>query len=267
MANQERRYLEEQKGLEADLRQQLLQDPSEQNFQAAYDKLHRFFIEQGDKEELYPRDLRWFSRIFIDRIKSGRKVLDIGSGNGKLAIELAGNNNDVTGIDISRIAVETANEKLKKLPNYRELRVTFQYGDARNLDFPENEFDFVVSHDLVEHISEEDFIKHLAAVELVLKPGGKYMFWTPSRLRGPTSLGLHLKEYTIRELHNILKETNFKYSWIDLRFYLLKLNFEVPQTWLFIVIVYEAIVGLLIKLTPKALKKLLVPPILFTMTK
>ena len=118
--------LEKQTKLETELKHQLVEDPSEQNFQAAYDKLHRFFIEQGDKEELYPSELRWFSRIFIDRIQSGRKVLDIGSGNGKLAIELAGNNNDVTGIDISRIAVETANEKLKKLPNYRELRMEEQ---------------------------------------------------------------------------------------------------------------------------------------------
>lgn len=226
-----------------------------------------FSCKKPQREELYCAEIRWFSKIFFRKINSGKKVLDVGTGNGKLAIALAKKNNEVVGIDISAIALKTAKNKLRKLNGNDPLSISFQYGDARKLEFPDNFFDYVVSHDLIEHLTENDFMLHLDEVERVLKTGGSYLFWTPSRLRGGSSLGLHLKEYALKEMDAILRNKPFKYSWIDLRFFKFKIILEFPQKILPIIIRYEKMIGLFIKYIPKPLKKILVPPLFCCLTK
>ena len=179
---------EVQRKLEQKLKDHLLEDPSEKNFQEAYDKIHTFFIEHENAESLYPTDLQWFSKIFIDLSGSGGIVLDIGSGNGKLAIAMAQKGNVVTGLDVSKIAIQTAHELHKKIAP--DLPVGFKFGDARKLPFADYTFDYITSQDLVEHISEDDFQVHLEEVYRVLKPGGRYVFWTPSELRGGSKAGV-----------------------------------------------------------------------------
>jgi len=256
---------EVQRKLEHKLKDHLLEDPSEKNFQESYDKIHTFFKEHENAESLYPTDLQWFSKIFIDLSGSGNIVLDIGSGNGKLAIAMAQKGNVVTGLDVSKIAIQTAQELHNKIAP--DLPVGFKFGDARNLPFADSTFDYITSQDLVEHISEDDFKVHLKEVYRVLKPLGRYLFWTPSELRGGSSLGLHLKEYTISEMDKIIRSTNFKYSWFDLRFYRIKVKVEIKQSLVFPVILYERFLSKIVKFLPEKLNKLLVPRLLFQLTK
>ncbi len=253
--------------LETKLRENLLKNPSEENFKAAYDAIHSFFLKETKRKDLYSTELKWFSNIFLKKISEGKKVLDIGSGNGKLALALAMNKNEVVGIDISPIALGMAQSKLDELRQVHSLAVSFKYGDARELDFPDQAFDFVVSHDLIEHLTEEDFLPHLTEVERVLKTGGSYLFWTPSRLLSGTSYGLHLKEYTVQEMIKIIRPKNFKQSWIDARFFKLKMIFEIPPSLLSLVILYEKIIEVFIKFVPKPFKKVLAPPLFFCLTK
>jgi ubiquinone/menaquinone biosynthesis C-methylase UbiE len=256
---------EVQRKLEHDLKNNLLKDPSEKNFQEAYDKIHAFFIEHENAESLYPTDLQWFSKIFVDLSGRGNIVLDIGCGNGKLAIAMANKGNVVTGLDVSKIAIQTAKELHNNIAP--DLPVEFKFGDARKLPFEDQSFEYITSQDLVEHISENDFKEHLREVYRVLKPGGRYVFWTPSKLRGESSLGLHIKEYTITEMDKIIRETKFKYSWFDLRFYKIKLKIEVKQSLMFPVILYERFLSKIIKFLPEKLNQLLVPRLLFQLTK
>ena len=267
MAHVDQSLKSSQIALETKLREDLISDPSAKNFKAAYDELHTFFLEKAHQEDLYANELKWFSKIFLDIIQSDKKVLDVGSGNGNLAIALARNNNKVIGIDISTVALKTAHKRFEQLHDKKKLSMTFQYGDARKLDFEDNSFDFVVSHDVIEHISENDFLVHLKEIERVLKTGGSYLFWTPSKLRGGSSLGLHLKEYTLKELAEILQKRPFKYSWIDLRFFKFKIVLELPQKLLPIIIWYEKMIGSFIQYTSHALKKILVPPLFFVCQK
>lgn len=256
---------EAQRKLEHNLKDKLLADPSAKNFQEAYDEIHTFFIENENAESLYPTDLKWFSQIFIDLSGSENTVLDIGSGNGKLAIALAKKGNTVTGLDVSKIAIQKAQELNKKIAP--DIKVEFKNGDARNLPFEDESFDYITSQDLVEHISDDDFKIHLTEVYRVLKAGGRYVFWTPSELRGGSSLGLHLKEYTIDEMDKIIRDTKFRYSWFDLRFYKIKLKVEINQSFLFPVILYERLLGKVIKFLPEKLNQLLVPRLLFQLKK
>jgi ubiquinone/menaquinone biosynthesis C-methylase UbiE len=257
----------QQAALETRLSEELRRDPSADSFKTAYDELHSFFLKECHQQELYSSELRWFSRMFLDLIGRQKRVLDIGTGNGKLAIALAQNQNQVVGIDISRVALEIAVRKLKETTRESRLNVSFQSGDARALDFADNTFDFAVSHDLIEHISEEDFLVHLREVARVLKAGGRYLFWTPSQLRGGSSLGLHLREYTIKDMIQVLHKTEFTYQWIDLRFYKLRLKMVFSQRTLPLIVWYERMLKTFVKLLPTLAKKVLVPPLFFVLTK
>lgn len=254
-----------QRNLEHNLKDKLLADPSEKNFQEAYDEIHTFFMENENAESLYPTDLNWFSQIFVDLSGTGNKVLDIGSGNGKLAIAMARKGNTVSGLDVSKIAIQKSQELNKKIAP--DIKVEFKNGDARNIPFENESFDYITSQDLVEHISEDDFKMHLSEVYRVLKAGGRYMFWTPSELRGGSSLGLHLKEYTIDEIDKIIQGTKFKYSWYDLRFYKIKMKVEIKQSLMLPVILYERLLRKIIKFLPEKLNHLLVPRLLFQLKK
>ena len=67
------------------------------------------------------------------------KILDIGCGTGRHAIELARRGYTVTGIDLSDSQLKRANEKALEA----EVNVDFQKADARALSF-NNEFDLVI---------------------------------------------------------------------------------------------------------------------------
>jgi len=261
----DKNLIAEQEKLEHSLKEELLKNSSEENFQKAYDEIHKFFIEKENVESLYSEDLKWIDHLFVKLCGKGNKILDIGSGNGKLAFAMAEKKNEVFGLDISKVAIDIAKARQKKLS--QQLQVVFKHGDARKLSFDDNTFDFIVSQDLVEHITENDFKIHLNEVYRVLKPGGRYLFWTPSALKGGSSHGLHIKEYTVNELDAILNETNFKYTWYDLRFYKIKLIIKIRQSLISPVIVYENALKKIIRFIPKPIDKFFIPPLLFELRK
>jgi 2-polyprenyl-3-methyl-5-hydroxy-6-metoxy-1,4-benzoquinol methylase len=79
---------------------------------------------------------------FIEQEIAGNKsirILDIGCGTGRHAIELAQKGYSVTGIDLSESQLKRAQEKA----NAHNLKIDFQQADARQLDF-NNEFDLVI---------------------------------------------------------------------------------------------------------------------------
>lgn len=70
----------------------------------------------------------------------------------------------------------------------------------------------------MEHLHPDDALLQLQEVYRVLKPGGRYLCRTPSRVSGPHDVsmffssvaeGMHLKEYSYKELHAILKDAGF----------------------------------------------------------
>ena len=88
----------------------------------------------------------------VAEIKSG-KILDIGTGPGYLAIEIARLNSqlEIIGIDLSHKMIDLArkNAATGKIgsPKGRPLgcRIKFEAADAHNLPYPNNSFDFVCS--------------------------------------------------------------------------------------------------------------------------
>lgn len=79
---------------------------------------------------------------FIEREIQGdkrRRVLDIGCGTGRHAVELASRGYEVVGIDLSESLLRRAREKAAE----RNVRVDFRQADARDLTF-DREFDLVI---------------------------------------------------------------------------------------------------------------------------
>jgi len=98
----------------------------------------------------------------------GGSVLEVGVGTG-LALSRYTSNVEVTGIDYSPEMLAKAKARVAedRLHQVKELRVM----DARELDFPDNSFDFVCAMHVVSVVPEPRRV--MAEVARVCKPGGQ----------------------------------------------------------------------------------------------
>jgi 2-polyprenyl-3-methyl-5-hydroxy-6-metoxy-1,4-benzoquinol methylase len=116
---------------------------------------------------------------FIEKeinFNKSQKIIDIGCGTGRHAIELTKRGYQVTGIDLSDSLLERAKEKAKD----QNLNIDFQKHDARNLPFKE-EFDLAImlcegAFPLME--TDEMNYEILKNVAKSLKNQGKLIFTT-----------------------------------------------------------------------------------------
>lgn len=101
------------------------------------------------------------------KIPDGSKVLDLGCGNGRLYSFLKDNFKvDYTGIDNSR--------ELIKIARQNNPAAKFEVGDALNLPFAGQSFDFVISLAVLHHLpGRKNRLKFLSEVYRVLAPNGK----------------------------------------------------------------------------------------------
>ena len=99
----------------------------------------------------------------------GEQVLDIGSGPGLLAQQMAlavGPSGSVCGVDPSRSMIAMATRRCGAQPWVR-----FQKADAIELPFSDNQFDAAVSTQVYEFV--RDVPAALAELHRVLRPGGR----------------------------------------------------------------------------------------------
>jgi SAM-dependent methyltransferase len=108
------------------------------------------------------------------QLRTACYVLEIGSGSGRYALEMAGKVGcRVLGMDINRPGIHTANQ----LASEQDLsgRVRFEYGDAAEpLPFGDATFDSAFSNDVLCHLRGRDNV--LRELFRVLKPGGRLLF-------------------------------------------------------------------------------------------
>jgi ubiquinone/menaquinone biosynthesis C-methylase UbiE len=172
---------------------------------------------------------RHFARTIANLNLIGSRVLDIGTGSGLLAIEIAKilkSDFHITAIDISENMLQIAQDNVKKAGLSR--RIDLKVSSASALQFPEHSFDLIVSNASLHH-----WTNPLAAfneIERVSTKGGFFLIRDNMRLlpvlipfmtcishfKGMNDFQRNLwinaikAGYTISELNNLLKISNLK---------------------------------------------------------
>ena len=114
-------------------------------------------------------------------LKSNEKVLDIGSGWGSLAIEIAKTSKcEVTGITLSKNQLDYSVKKAKELN--LENQVTFKLMDYREIN---EKFDKIVSVGMFEHVGRKFYKKFFSQVNRLLKNDGIALIHTIGSVNPP----------------------------------------------------------------------------------
>ena len=118
--------------------------------------------------------LRWYALkdILRSEIKEGSAILDIGSYDGYISYNLKKilPNSRITVVDIDKSGLKLAKER----------GLNTLYASALELPIEDNQIDFVLCLDLIEHVKEDD--KLIKEISRVLKRNGKVILTTPMEM-------------------------------------------------------------------------------------
>jgi ubiquinone/menaquinone biosynthesis C-methylase UbiE len=147
----------------------------------------------------------------LARIQPGEKVLDVGCGTGKLALETArrvGREGSVAGIDPGTEQIARARSKAAR----RKLPIDFQIGVIEQLAFPDQTFDVVLSTLMMHHLPAPLKRRGLAEIARVLKPGGRLVIadFTPKKERKGQAARFHAGGSSMRDLAAMIVDAGFE---------------------------------------------------------
>jgi demethylmenaquinone methyltransferase / 2-methoxy-6-polyprenyl-1,4-benzoquinol methylase len=115
------------------------------------------------------QDSRWRRvAVKLARPEQGR-VLDVATGTGDMALELARYTDSVVGLDLCREMMSRGQVKTEK--KGMEEKVDFIMGDALALPFSDNSFDCALNGFALRNVSDINLF--LAELRRVVKPGGR----------------------------------------------------------------------------------------------
>ncbi len=163
-----------------------------------------------------PRYLRLVEQLVRGRAKP--RVFEIGFGSGALLAAMQKQGIEVGGIEVSGAMHRAACEHLPA-----ECRSRLLVGDFLSRDFAADTgtYDLVFWNDVFEHIVPDEIADFLTRIHSLLKPGGLLVTITPNWHTRPSdvtadfhpprteAIGFHLKEYTLREVSQLLRRAGF----------------------------------------------------------
>lgn len=141
---------------------------------------------------------------FIKDFVKGKKVLEVGCGDGYGSAYLAKAAAEVTGMDYEKDVISRAKNK------YSGKNLSFTDGDATRLQFADESFDAACSFQVIEHIPEDKLRQYLSEIRRVLKDDGIFYVSTLNlehSIKSPLTYQknpAHCKEFTLSELKYLL---------------------------------------------------------------
>jgi cyclopropane-fatty-acyl-phospholipid synthase len=149
-----------------------------------------YFTHRHDNLELAQQDKKRHLAAKL-LLRSGERVLDIGSGWGGLALSLAeAGAGEVLGITLSHHQLEVARERARR----RGLadRVRFELRDYREQT---GTFDRIVSVGMFEHVGVRHYEEFFRAVQSLLSDDGVAVLHSIGRMDGPAATNPWLRKY------------------------------------------------------------------------
>ncbi len=129
-------------------------------------------------------------------ISPGKVVGDFACGTGYGSVMLAEKSNRVIGVDIDEKVIKEIRVRYKNIQN-----IEFVHANLLDLKY-QSLFDYIVSFETVEHLTEDDIPKLFRVFSRALKPGGTLIFSTPyMQERSPEAInmGFHSTFYIDEE--------------------------------------------------------------------
>jgi SAM-dependent methyltransferase len=148
-------------------------------------------------------------RLLRPFLSTDSVYLEIGAGDGFVTRTVARHVRFAYGVDVSDVIAASADRPA----NFAQL-----ISDGTGIPVADGRVTVAFSNMLLEHLHPDDVDRHLREVVRVLAPGGVYVCRTPHRYDGPQDIsqyfdrdatGLHLKEYSFRELADRFRAAGF----------------------------------------------------------
>ncbi|MCG7339669.1 demethylmenaquinone methyltransferase [Staphylococcus sp. ACRSN] len=177
-----------------------------QNISGKYDRLNNIISFEQHKT--------WRKHVMKEmKVKPGSKALDVCCGTADWTISLSkavGPTGEVTGVDFSENMLEVGKTKIQDMEN-----INLVHGDAMNLPFDDNEFDYVTIGFGLRNVP--DYLATLKELNRVLKPGGMVVCLETSQ---PTTPGfkqlykLYFK-FIMPIFGKIFAKSKEEYEWLQ----------------------------------------------------
>jgi SAM-dependent methyltransferase len=117
----------------------------------------------------------------------GRSVLEVGCGAGVDLARFAKGGAEVTGVDLAASAIDLARANFEQ----QGLKGLLRVADGECLPFPDNSFDLVYAHGVVQYTADPQRL--VEECRRVLKPGGEAVFQVYNRISWLNALGRLMK--------------------------------------------------------------------------
>lgn len=160
---------------------------------------------------------KFWRKDVMDRmhVQKGMKALDVCCGTGDWTIALAeavGEEGEVIGLDFSQNMLSVAEEKNQKL---KLDQMEFIHGNAMELPFPDNSFDYVTIGFGLRNVP--DYMKVLKEMYRVVKPNGKVVCLETSQpeLVGFRELYFFYFRFIMPFFGKLFAKSYDEYSWLN----------------------------------------------------
>lgn len=155
------------------------------------------------------RSVEWQLAFLRRALTLRTRFMEVGAGDCALSRRVAGHVERVYAVDVSEAVMRGG----RHVPN-----LVAVLSDGVLIPVPAGSVDVAFSNQLMEHLHPRDAAAQLDEIHRALAPGGRYFCITPNRFYGPRDVsahydevatGLHLKEYSARELREALLAAGF----------------------------------------------------------
>lgn len=125
---------------------------------------HKFSYTESSFGKLFHLIVSLYRAILIKLFQNPKSLLDVGCGTGKLVKCLRWLGIDAFGVDISKHAIDLADKDVKSF---------LKQGNITNLPYKDNQFDMVVTYDVLERIDRAHIKK---ALEETVRVSQRFIF-------------------------------------------------------------------------------------------